>query len=438
MGTKYINIFGGGTVSHVRNHLALCAPAYGGTARELAELCRHGTGLGVRLHLTKMAGGNQSGVWPAMETWEDVAVRLDGLVNDPATKIIFMTMAIVDFSGFIPFVKSGPLAARVHSRQEKTLPARLDALPKLLPRIRQTRKDIFLVAFKTTVGATEDEQYLAGLQLLKESSCNLVLANDLKTKLNMIVTPEEARYEVTIDRRAALKALVKMTLQRSQLTFTRSTVVKGDPVPWDSPLVPPSLRKVVDYCIAQGAYKPFNGATVGHFACKLNATTFLTSIRKTNFNDLPKTGLVKIETDGPDHVLAYGAKPSVGGQSQRIVFSYHPNYDCIVHFHCPRRATSEVPIVSQREYECGSHECGRNTARGLKQFGDLSAVYLDEHGPNIVFNKAIDHRLVIKFIDENFDLSQKTGGYVNLGQILQTPDHVEDLQAYTAPGAEEK
>jgi len=139
----------------------------------------------------------------------------------------------------------------------------------------------------------------------------------------------------------------------------------------------------------------------------------LTSIRKTNLNAIDTICLVKIRTDGPDNVLAFGYKPSVGGQSQRIVFENHPEYDCIVHFHCPIKEGSQVPTVSQREYECGSHQCGNNTSNGLKRFGNLSAVYLDQHGPNIVFNRSINPGEVTRFIVNNFDLSEKTGGYVN-------------------------
>ena len=73
--------------------------------------------------------------------------------------------------------------------------------------------------------------------------------------------------------------------------------------------------------------------------------------------------------------------------------------------------------ISQREYECGSHECGRNTSRGLKKFGNLSAVYLDQHGPNIVFHRSIDSQEVINFIEANFDLELKTGGSVNLQTV---------------------
>jgi hypothetical protein len=424
MANKSIHIFGGGTISHVRNHLALCAPAYGTTAKTLKRLFEAAKPLlDIHCHLTMMAGGD-------LETHEEVGKLVDELVADPATKIIIMSAALVDFNGNVDNKPSGRHGDRLKSRNSKTW---IDLQPaeKILPRIRQKRKDIFLVGFKTTTGATEDEQYIAGLNLLKESSCNLVLANDVISRVNMIITPEEARYHVTKNRDEVLRNLVEMALLRSHLTFTRSTVVAGDKIPWDSPLVPNSLREVVDYCIMKGAYKPFRGATVGHFACKLDDKTFLTSIRKSNFNDLPTTGLVKVVTDGPDSVIAYGRRPSVGGQSQRIVFNDHRDYDCIVHFHSPRKEGSEVPVVSQREYECGSHECGRNTSQGLKKFGNLSAVFLDQHGPNIVFNHSINPQEVIDFIDKNFDLSEKTGGYVTLGDILKTPDHLDDLKEIT-------
>jgi hypothetical protein len=71
-----------------------------------------------------------------------------------------------------------------------------------------------------------------------------------------------------------------------------------------------------------------------NFVPKVDDQTFVTSKRKTDFNRLPEVGMVLVKTDGPDTVLAYGAKPSVGGQSQRIIFKDHPGYDCVLHFHC--------------------------------------------------------------------------------------------------------
>lgn len=418
---KTIEIIGGGTVSHVRNHLALTATAYGNTARyikrELSPYNNHNVGYDVNLHLTKMASAGES----KLETNEDISKLVDELIANKNTKIIFFNPALVDYNGFIinnqPFkflstTKSGKYEPRLKT-SDGPVDMHLFPADKIVSKIRKYRKDIFLVAFKTTCGATEDEQFIAGLNLLKTASCNLVLANDTKTRVNMIITPEQARYSVSTSRFDVLDSLIVMALERSNATFTRSTVVDGEPVSWNDNQVPVSLRKVVDHCISKGAYKPFNGVTVGHFAAKLDNKTFLTSRRKTNFNNLGDVGLVKIESSGPDSVIAYGSKPSVGGQSQRIIFKDHPDTDCIVHFHCKPRPNANLSIKSQMNFECGSHECGKNTSSGLREEGDdIKCVYLDKHGPNIVFNKNIDPQRVIDFIDKTFDLSSSTDDIV--------------------------
>lgn len=419
---RQIHIISGGTCYWIAPHLALSAPAYGRTGRSLESLCKDifGDEMEINLHLTKMAGGSDN-----LDTNNDVSELADSIIKDRLAKIVFFPVAMVDHlarkkavhvpahcPANIKATKYNPnFSERFHSSADYTL--HLTPSPKVIGGIREFRKDIFLVGFKETYGKTEDDQYAAGLNLCKKASCNLVLANDTKTKLNMIVVPEEARYHITHDRDKVLKGLVEMVKLRSNLTFTRSTVVNGEHVSWSSELVPASLRSVVNYCISKNAYKSFNGATAGHFAVKLSDNVFLTSRRKTNFNHLNITGLVRVESEGVDKVKAYGSKPSVGGQSQRIVFNEHPDVDCIVHFHCPIKEGSEVKQVSQYEYECGSHECGENTSRGLRKYGNLYAVYLKEHGPNIVFNKDIHPQEVINFIDENFDLHQKTGGLVH-------------------------
>jgi hypothetical protein len=235
------------------------------------------------------------------------------------------------------------------------------------------------------------------------------LVNDLHTRLNMIVTPEQSKYAVSDNRDKTLTELVQMTAARSQLTFTRSEVVEGPLVKWESEKIPSNLRSVVNHCIENGAYRPFMGKTVGHFATKVDKDYFITSIRKTNFNELNKVGMVGIESIGRDRVVAFGAKPSVGGMSQRIIFNKYPDLDCIVHFHCQQKAGSLVPVRSQKEFECGSHECGQNTADGLKEFENgIYAVMLDKHGPNIVFKKNTDPNQVIQFIEKNFDLQHQT------------------------------
>lgn len=405
---KIINIIGGGTVAPVVAHLALCAPAYGTTAKQLAIIVRERFGrenYDTNLTLTKMAGGND------IETNTDVGNWIEKILKETATKIVFFNVACVDYKAHL----GDKYGERFDSREgSKTI--QITPQPKFIKHIRGTggRKEIFLVGFKNTCGATEQAMFEAGLRLCKDASCNLVLVNDSKTRLNMIVTPEEATYKVTTDRLAVLEELVDMTWYRSQLTFTQSTVVDGKLISWYDERIPKTVVDIIEYCIDNKAYKSFNGGgTVGHFAVKLDEKSFLTSIRKSNFNNIQNVGMVLVKTDGPDTVLAFGAKPSVGGQSQRTVFRDHPGYDCIVHFHCPLRLDHKntIPIVSQKEVECGSHQCGENTSKGLAQFGNLQCVMLDNHGPNILFPSNIDPKEVIDFIEANFDLAAKTGGY---------------------------
>lgn len=412
-------VVGGGTFSHVLSHFSLAAPAFGGTARRLARLVQESDlfQMNVRLLLTQMAGGDAT-----MCTNAHLAARAQSIADDPQARVVFFNAAVCDWEGRVSF-RHAALPTGTERLDSKHTGYVTELIPasKILPIFRQlpnsagkVRKDIFLVAFKMTTGATPQQQYEAGLNLLKENSCNLVLANDTRTMLNMVITPEEAVYYETTNRLEALEGLVQMAGYRSQLTFTQSTVVSGELVSWADPRIPDSLKAVVRHCIKGSAYKTFRGSTVGHFACKLDDNTFLTSIRKSNFNMIEAIGMVLVKTDGPDTVLAYGAKPSVGGQSQRMVFRDHPGFDVIVHFHSPLLPyhPDNIPVRSQREVECGSHQCGQNTSQGLKQFGNLKAVMLDNHGPNIVFPSSIDPAEVIDFINRNFDLSKKTGGYI--------------------------
>ncbi len=406
---KRVIVIGGGTFSHVRTHLALATPAFGETAKALYEKCKKQfTNMDVELILTKMADSSSN-----LVTNDDVSKLIDTLINDNSVKAIFFNVALCDYDGCVYDDEiSGKYAKRLET-SEGTKSLLLTPSDKIINKIRQVRKDIFVVGFKTTSDATPQEQFSKGLNLMKNSSANIVLANDVVTRNNFIITPEEGVYGKEMTRNECLDELVSIAYYRTHLTFTRSTVVSGNPVPWSDERVPSSLRTVINWCVEHNAYKEFNGATTGHFAVKLEYNKFLTSIRKTNFNDIENNGMVLVETDGNDNVIAYGSKPSVGGQSQRIIFDRYIDCNSIVHFHCPllENHLDEIPVVSQREYECGSHQCGENTANGLGKFGSLYCVMLDNHGPNIVFNDSIDPQEVIDFILNNFDLDKSTSGF---------------------------
>jgi hypothetical protein len=290
------------------------------------------------------------------------------------------------------------------------------ATDEIIAPIRRDRKDIYLGVVKLTSGVRPPLMYGRGLMAVKRLGINLVMALDVLTGHSIVIGPEQARYHEGAGLESAAFGFGEMIGLRSGLTFTRSTVVEGDPVAWNDPRVPDSLRTAVVHCIEAGAYKPVNGSTVGHFAVKVGEGEFLTSRRKTDFNRLGEVGLVRVQTVGDGRVVAYGSRPSVGGQSQRIVFAEHPDADCILHFHSPLKPGSEVPVREQRPFECGSHECGKNTSGGLGRFDGLYAVMLRGHGPNVVFNRATDPEKVIRFVEDNFDLAGRTDGEVEFPQ----------------------
>lgn len=518
---KRIAILGGGTNSYISNHLALSAPAYGNTARYLAvELEAHKDNkMKVDLYLTKMASNGTS----QMDTPEDVEVLVDKLVADPDTRVIIFNVAMVDYKPtrlseevrvrgqweyqtITSEDEFGKYSKRLSTSDHPDLNLELSVQDKIIQKIRKERKDILLVGFKTTCGATKEEQYNKGLKLCKDASANIVFVNDvdkdriqkldtlnseisktlellktsdpalklhLKNRLakqqdqldvlqnNGLVTPEESSYWYNT-RDEALDALVQMVLDRSHLHFTRSTVVDSETVPWIipdftemhlqadctmmpklvyNPIIPETFRTVFNWVRAQGAYKKGpTGATVGHFGIALSPNEFLTSKRKTDFNKIEEVGLVRVITDDPDNVfgykhffeenhddqikynsdqavIAFGAKPSVGGQSQRSLFETFPDLNCIVHFHCPLKAESrsEFNTTPQFSFECGSHECIASNITGFKEYKvsdthSIWAGHMDYHGPNIVFNSNIDPQLVIEFIDKHWDLTRKTDG----------------------------
>ena len=58
MKVKNIHVFGGGTVAHITNHFAVCAPAYGSTAYHLRQIIltdtRFDNVFNTQLELTRM------------------------------------------------------------------------------------------------------------------------------------------------------------------------------------------------------------------------------------------------------------------------------------------------------------------------------------------------------------------------------------------------
>ena len=324
MNKKKIVILGGGTNTYISNHLALSAPAYGTTAKNLYYKfinCADSNKYEINLYLSKMANSsirlteenlrdcnqeikelssnvvkNQKllvnrkeyqkrlqdtlAATPSFDTPEEVEALVDTLIADPDVRVIVFNVAMVDYkpvyleeqidqgSSRIIASEFGKYAGRLSTSEHPDLVLDMTVQEKIINKIRKTRKDIFLVGFKTTCGATKEEQFHKGLKLCKDASANIVFANDVdkdridllnnslhlleermqskdpvkhrrqgliksaqcsvdSLRNNALITPEESSYWYNT-RDEALDALVEMTLSRIKGEFTRTTVVDGE------------------------------------------------------------------------------------------------------------------------------------------------------------------------------------------------------------------
>lgn len=211
--TKRIVVFGGGTVMYVRNHMALCAPAYGATAKKMVSLLG-GHEYEIDLLLTKMADSSSQ-----METNNDVGEVLMNVLGDPRIAGIVFNVALCDFSGHIGSVPSGKHAERLQTRQvtEDGLALTLHPTKKLLALVREMRPDIVSVGFKTTANEPVQAQIDKSNRMAYEAGVAWMLANDTVTRNNIVLQNADGTEGQTLkdalyngqDRDVALKILAQ-------------------------------------------------------------------------------------------------------------------------------------------------------------------------------------------------------------------------------------
>lgn len=175
-----IVIIGGGTFNHISKHLSLAAPAFGETARKLAEkFSRLHVNLDCVLTLTKMADYSSNII-----TNEDLEHYTEKLIADLKVKIIVMNAAVCDFSCENPTSEQRLSSAKDYEVVLKGVHG------KILSMIKEKRPDIVVSGFKTTSGASRMVQLQKSANSIESSGVNMVLANDLQTRSNFILTKD--------------------------------------------------------------------------------------------------------------------------------------------------------------------------------------------------------------------------------------------------------
>lgn len=197
MSKHKVIVLGGGTFNHISCHLSLAAPAFGATAKRLHQMFSDDGVLDSQLVLTKMADPTSD-----LITNADVALYVERMLEDLSVKVVIVNAAICDFE------IENPGESRLSSAQD--YPVILKGIQgKILSTIKQARPDIIIAGFKTTHGATKMEQLAKAAASMHNSGLDFVLANDLATRNNILLTHD---LEVHQDEREELlKLLVKET-----------------------------------------------------------------------------------------------------------------------------------------------------------------------------------------------------------------------------------
>lgn len=398
---RRVIVLGGGTFQHIRNHLSLAAPAFGTTAKYLYSKLPNS-----ELVLTKMADPTSK-----LVTNEDVDDYLTSILDDYEIGTIILNVAFCDYgTSPIDEIPNGPHSNRFNSSEEAPS---LQLVPKqkIISKIRKYRPDIFLVGFKTTTGLDKNHQFLRALKMMKSVKCNLVFANDVVTRNNMIITAEESIYGDSPDRNFSLDTLVEMINMRADLTYTHSNWIPENSTKLEGN-TPFSFQKVLRFLVDNGGFieNNSNGFTPGHFCYRTGPNTFLSSQRKANHNLVFVEGVSKVSVNKNGEFTVIGKrKASVGARSQWLMLEKYSSegYDCIVHTHNSLKDDSKVHSIPQKPFQCGSLECGMNTLNGLKDYGPVKAVFLEKHGINILFKSETHYDHVINFIKKNIKLWEK-------------------------------
>lgn len=272
--------------------------------------------------------------------------------------------------------------------------------------IKGSSRETFVVAYKQTQCTSTEHQYKIALTFLRKTKINLVLCFDSQLQVWMVVAPEEATYHVTTDRMECFKGLVDMIWHRCQNTYVRTNVIVGDMIQLEkSSTISVEFKQIMNHCMANHVFKLCNGITVGHFAYKLNDEKFYSSIRK--YDHRERVVMTEVRAS-EDKIICVGGKPSAGVQVQRMIFKEHPELNCVLHFHCPLLPSVSLPTTSQREFDCGSLECAKNTLQAMRKAEHIWVAYSENHGPTLAFNHS-HYREVMKFMDRHFCFDSKTG-----------------------------
>lgn len=353
------------------------------------------------------------------DTFNDLNQALDGQIDQQKPAIIFMAVAVADYS---PIKQSG----KIRSDQDE-LVIRLKKNPKLIEGLRVSCGiETFIVGFKLLAGVSREELINASMEQMKRCKLNLVIANDIRSieKPNhpiVIVTPEGGAIDVTGDQQTVASQLVDFVLKRAKVQWKRS--IKVDTALHLNNRCKDSAKNLLELAQSMGLLIDENGNISRSVFSISDMCQFWITPRKMDKSTLSGDDLIFVDSRetcnlfvGPD-----GSKPSIDSTVHSLIYQNLPNLEAIIHFH---QGIVLADAQTDFAYPCGCVEEAQEILRLFEgdHFGNRNqlatncefAIKMVNHGYLIGLERGGIHRLIrqweeIKqlYIDHLIDVGEK-------------------------------
>ena len=317
-------------------------------------------------------------------TYDDLCRELDSAIDSDPPDMIIMGAAVSDYGP--REATSGKIPSSV-----RTLTIRLHRLPKILDGLRERcgAKKTFIVGFKLTAGASEDDMVAAARAQMKRARLNLVVANDTTRMGNgqhpvVLVTPEGGAIPIFGLRRDVAAELASFVLRRAHTTWCTSvwTATGGR-----------SRNRSKAYHRAAAALELAQTLRLlsgdpGNVSCREGDWLWITPRGAAHKESLAAHRLISAQVLSDEREVRYRGrhadKPSIDAPVHAAMYRAYPDVDTLFHSH----GAWLIPQgVTEFPYPCGSREEAGEIVHALQTMaGGLS---LDRFGIDLIHHGAL-------------------------------------------------
>lgn len=327
----------------------------------------------------------------------DVEQKMKDILTTEKIDIVIHSMAVADYT--VSGIESEGVFYSKDSLETSKLSSSSDEIkivckkaPKILPQIKEWQPHVYLVGFKLLNNVTEDKLFDVAFNQLRNTRCNLVIANDLNSikkgsHEGLFVYPEKQMDKVIGKENIAL--FLKKTLEKRAFSKrTKSIQVSSDvKVPAD---VKQQMKKMGEQVFADGLLPVVTGGTYGNLSVKKDNRIYITgrNVHKGTLTEDTICILDNIEYVNGKTLYAnipyHGKiKPSIDSAIHDLIYNNHP-VQSILHLHTNKIFNTNMTVDS---YVCGSKE-------------EADAILQEIEGEN-VFVQMKKHGVIIG--DDNLD-----------------------------------